>query len=523
MALGIKMQLVNKQELEKEYSGFLDTLSKKYNLDVKINVDTKSFSGHMHGITQEIDATQKKIQKTFAKPIVINTELSGLNKEELEKTIRSVRQNVQEISKIDIQTNKNGKIKSAIVEYKDEMGKLVRETMGWTSHLDKANNTLKKIFQTTSLNFVDNIAKQKQETAEIEKQLALYKQQLAIKDKNLRTTYDKSYNSIGMNSILSNANNLKASDFKTLSQLKDATKQIDLQVDKVTAGMRQLRKETTLAMKESDNFITTFVKDLGKLAIWSIAASIMYAPLRGLREGIVYLNELDKSLNEIRIVTGATQSEVQKLANSYNSLAKEMKVSTREIAGQAASLFRQGLNSLEVEERMRGIIQYAKISSISLEDSNKIITATANATGENIGKIIDIFALLGDTTASGADEIGEALQRVASASENSNISLEKSASWLATISSITRESASTIGRSINSIISRYESIKKTGFNSEDTTQLNDVVLSLSQVGITATDSQGQLRDFADVMDEVGAKFNTLSKNEKAYITTTLFG
>jgi len=35
-----------------------------------------------------------------------------------------------------------------------------------------------------------------------------------------------------------------------------------------------------------------------------------------------------------------------------------------------------------------------------------------------------------DTTASDASEIGEALQRVASASDNSNISLEKSASWI---------------------------------------------------------------------------------------------
>lgn len=122
-----------------------------------------------------------------------------------------------------------------------------------------------------------------------------------------------------------------------------------------------------------------------------------------------------------------------------------------------------------------------------------------------------------------ADEIGEALQRVASASENSNISLEKSASWLATISSISRESASTIGRSLNSVISRYESIKKTGFNSEDATQLNDVVEALSKIGITATDSQGQLKDFAEVMDLLGSKFNTLSKNEQAYITTTLFG
>ena len=223
------------------------------------------------------------------------------------------------------------------------------------------------------------------------------------------------------------------------------------------------------------------------------------------------------------IVTGKTQTEVNKLANSYNSLAKEMNVTTRELAGQAADLFRQGLDNSQVEERMKVIIQYAKISSISLEESNRIITATANATGESVQKITDIFAFLGDTTASGADEIGESLQRVASASENSNITLEKSASWLATISSITRESASTIGRSLNSAISRYESIKNTGFNSEDETKLNDVVEALDEVKIKATDSEGQLRDFGDVMDELGGKFQTLSKNEKAYITTVLFG
>jgi TP901 family phage tail tape measure protein len=138
-------------------------------------------------------------------------------------------------------------------------------------------------------------------------------------------------------------------------------------------------------------------------------------------------------------------------------------------------------------------------------------------------KIINIFSQLGDLTAAGPEEIGEALQRVASAAENSNISLEKSASWIATISSITRESPSTIGRSLNSAISRYESIKKTGFNSEDPTKLNDVVLALSQIGIKATDSQGQLKDFSEILDLIGSRFSSLSKNEKAYIATTMFG
>jgi TP901 family phage tail tape measure protein len=302
-----------------------------------------------------------------------------------------------------------------------------------------------------------------------------------------------------------------------------STKDLGLQFDNLRTKVAQASNEFKNVNKDGYSFTQMLELAAKKIAIWGISTSLVYGSFRQLKEGISYLSQLDNSLNEIRIVTNKTQSEVISLAKSYNTLAKEMYVTTKEITGTAADLYRQGLNDTQVEDRMKAIIQYAKISSISLNNSNSIITATANATGESVQKIIDVFALLGDSTASGADEIGEALQKVASAADNSNLSLEKSASWIATISSITRESASTIGRSLNSVISRYESIKKTGFNSEDATKLNDVVKALSDVGITALDSQGQLRDFADIMDEVGAKFNTLSKNEQAYLTTTMFG
>lgn len=274
---------------------------------------------------------------------------------------------------------------------------------------------------------------------------------------------------------------------------------------------------------ESGNVMTRAMENAGKFLRFYLVGGLLVGAVNALKSSVGYVVELDNSLNQIRIVTGQSQQEVQKLANSYNNLAKEMSVTTSEIASEAANLFRQGLGETEVEARMKAIIQYAKISSISMADSDKIITATANATGESVNKIIDIFALLGDSTSSGAEEIGEALQKVASAAENSGLSLEKSSSWIATISSITRDSASTIGRSLNSIISRYESIKSTGFNSEDTTKINDVTASLSALGITATDSAGQLKPIADVVDILGTKWDMLTKNEKSYIATTMAG
>lgn len=312
-------------------------------------------------------------------------------------------------------------------------------------------------------------------------------------------------------------------EFEKLRNNATSIKQVGLQFDNLKTKVSEVSSHLKNTTKDGYNFAQMLELAGKKIAIWGISTQMVYGTWRQIKEGIQYITDLDNALNEIRIVTNKNQEEVNKLALAYNNLSKIMKVSTKDVTSEAANLFRQGLNESQVEERMKAIIKYAKISSISLADSDKIITATANATGESVQKIIDIFALLGDTTASGADEIGESLQRVASAAENSGLSLEKSASWLATISSITRESSSTIGRSLNSLISRYEQIKSTGFNSEDATKLNDVVQALSKIGITATDTAGQLMPIADVVDTLGAKWDTLTKNEKSYIATTLGG
>jgi hypothetical protein len=255
---------------------------------------------------------------------------------------------------------------------------------------------------------------------------------------------------------------LKALDQQRLSVVKSdiSSKNLVNQQKETALKAQEVRyqAELNVAMNKQAELMTknenltggkTFMGKLFNSAAYLASAYILNAIRVTIKDLITYTTELNKAMNEIQIVTGKSASEVNNLAQSYNRLGKEMSVTTREIASVAADMYRQGLGDNQVEERMKAIIQYAKISSISLEESNRIITATANATGESVTKIIDIFALLGDTTSSGAEEIGEALQKVASAAENSGISLEKSASWIATISSITRESASTIGRSLN--------------------------------------------------------------------------
>ena len=44
--------------------------------------------------------------------------------------------------------------------------------------------------------------------------------------------------------------------------------------------------------------------------------------------------------------------------------------------------------------------------------------------------------------------------------------------------------------------------------------LNDVDKVLKKMNISLKDSSGQIRDLGDVLDEVGAKWNTFTRNEQ---------
>ena len=69
--------------------------------------------------------------------------------------------------------------------------------------------------------------------------------------------------------------------------------------------------------------------------------------LRGLRtiwrNATQYAQEYYDKLNEIRIITGRSEADVARLGQSYRALAKQMNVSSTEIATAAVEFWRQGL------------------------------------------------------------------------------------------------------------------------------------------------------------------------------------
>ena len=104
--------------------------------------------------------------------------------------------------------------------------------------------------------------------------------------------------------------------------------------------------------------------------------------LRGLRtiwrNATQYAQEYYDKLNEIRIITGRSEADVARLGQSYRALAKQMNVSSTEIATAAVEFWRQGLQEDEVNQRLYASIQYAKISAMEFDQAAELITAATN-------------------------------------------------------------------------------------------------------------------------------------------------
>ncbi|MBQ8616435.1 MAG: phage tail tape measure protein [Oscillospiraceae bacterium] len=138
-------------------------------------------------------------------------------------------------------------------------------------------------------------------------------------------------------------------------------------------------------------------------------------------------------------------------------------------------------------------------------------------------RVADVFAYLGDASASGPDEIGVAMQKASASAEEFGLTFEWLGAYIATISEKTRQAPEVIGTSLNSIMARLHSVKAKGFNDEDETKINDVAKALNTIDVALLDNEGNWRAMSDIFSDIAVKWDELDDKQRAYIATTMAG
>ena len=337
---------------------------------------------------------------------------------------------------------------------------------------------------------------------------------------------------------LNNAFNVKTGNFD-LSLLDRSLKSskaniTDLSKELLKAG--ETGQQAFLGLAQSISLadqpmlkISNRLKDLGvslKNAVkWQLSSSIVHGFMGAIQSAYGYAQDLNESLNNIRIVTGYNVDRMAEFADQANKAAKALSTTTTAYTDASLIYFQQGLSDADVKKRTDTTIKLSNVTGQTVEETANQMTAIWNNFDDGSKSLeyyADVITALGAATASSSKEISEGLNKFSAVAESVGLSYEYASAALATVTATTRQSADIVGNAFKTLFARIQGLNL-GETLDDGTTLNKYSQALFKVGIDIKDQSGQLKDMNTILDEMGSKWGTLSKDQQISLAQTVAG
>lgn len=268
-----------------------------------------------------------------------------------------------------------------------------------------------------------------------------------------------------------------------------------------------------------------FFDGLKNTATWTIQSNAIHMVESALNRAYSYAQKLNKGLTDIAIVSDLNTKQLAEFARTANQMAKELSASTSEYVSGALIYYQAGLSDEEVIERTNTTIKLAEASGESAEQISSYMTAIWNNFydgSKSVEYYADAISYLGAVTAASNADIAEGMQAFSAVADTVGLSFEYGASALTLLRDITQQSASTIGNSLKTIFARLSSVVQ-GDTLEDGVDLTKYSKALAQVGVNVLDANQNLREMDDILDDLGARWDSLNEAQKVALAQTVGG
>lgn len=285
----------------------------------------------------------------------------------------------------------------------------------------------------------------------------------------------------------------------------------------VTSSLKATQKETKSLF---DRFLNGAVGvNLVRMSVQKVTQAVY--------EAIAGLKELDKIKTNIQMVSGASDSGIDAMMQSYNNMAKQLRSTTKSVSEAANEFLRMGESVSSTNELIKSSQVLSKVGMIESSDAASYLISSLKgyqiAADDSI-KVIDKLTSVDLEAAVSAGGLAEALSRCANIANNSGTSMDRLIGYMATAGEVTQESMSVIGNAFKSMYSRMNNIKIGKFVDDETGEsLSDTEKVLKKLGIQLRDTEDTYRDFDDVLDDIGGRWKSFTQVEQNAISVAIAG
>ena len=341
--------------------------------------------------------------------------------------------------------------------------------------------------------------------------------------KQLESIINSSWNDKLNQLNLNQFNQSIKTSFKDVESLKNILTQAGPEGQAAFNQVASAVLNTNVQLRESNKLLDSMATSMANTVKWGITSSIFNNITSSIQHAYYYAKDLDSSLNDIRIVTGDSADQMQRFARTANDAAKDLGRSTLDYTKAALSFYQQGLSDDEVKARTEVSLKAQNITGAGSQIYDQL-TAVWNGfkvATEDTESVVDKLAAVADNSASNMSQLATAMSKVAATANVMGVDVDQLTAQISTVVAATRLAPESVGTAFKTIYSRLNDIK-TGAD-EAQVSLGNYSGKMAELGFNVLDSAGNLRDTGQVIEQIGGRWQTLTRQQQVYLAQTMGG
>lgn len=143
---------------------------------------------------------------------------------------------------------------------------------------------------------------------------------------------------------------------------------------------------------------------------------------------------------------------------------------------------------------------------------------------DEVMDFVDQISAVDMASATDVGGLATAFNEVAANAKQAGISTQELLGYAAVIGETTQEGMASVGTSLNSIFARMGNIKLSRLKDYETGEdLSNVETVLRGVGIQTRETNDEFRDFDDILDDIGSRYDSFSGVQQRAIAQAVAG
>ena len=333
-------------------------------------------------------------------------------------------------------------------------------------------------------------------------------------------------------------------------QIQDSIRYLQTYLAQLKSGeidvttFRQHLTELSASFASSSNAIKlagentrTFSERIGGLAkkfsAWFSVTRVIMTAINTIRKMVQNTKDIDASMTQLRIVTGATDAEMEAFLVKSTSLAKELGQSITNVLGSIETFSRLGYNLADASELAEFANVLANVAAVDTDAATTGLTSIIKGFNMDVSEaehVADVLVEVGQKYAVSAGEMMEAYEKSGAALNAANTSFEKSAGLIAAANASV-QNASTVGTALKTISARIRGAKSDlEALGEDTSELAEgfskyakEIKALIGFDIMVDGTTNTYKDIYDIFEGISKVWDDLSDTQQARVSEILGG